>query len=215
MGRFTVFLALLLGLALPAAAEITGPITEGTYYEKIETPLTTEDPSRIEVIEYFSYACIHCFHFDPIITKWAAALPDDVAFRRVPAVFYGAWEPFAQAYYTELALDMPHEAHQGFFNAIHVEQRQFTDPRDIARFFSQYGVSEADFLKTYNSFGVRSRVQNAKAHGRAYGTGVPTLIVDGKYRVHGRLEGLQGKGFEDMLAVVDFLVDQERQAQGQ
>ena len=102
-----------------------------------------------------------------------------------------------------------------FFEAVHVEQRQLLEPRDIASFYAQFGVSEADFLKTYNSFGIRSRVQNAMAHSRAYGTGVPTVIVNGKYRVHGRLDGLQGKGFEDLLAVVDFLVEQERKAETQ
>ena len=42
---------------------------------------------------------------------------------------------------------------------------------------------------------------------RAYGvTGVPTMIVDGKYRVDARMAGSN----EQMLEVVDFLVERER-----
>lgn len=214
MGRLATFIALLV-IALPSAAQLAGPIAEATHYETIETPLTTEDPTRVEVTEFFSYACIHCYNFDPVLEAWLEHQPDDVVFRRVPAIFFQNWLPFAQAYYTALALDVVDESHQAFFKAVHVEQRQLVEPRDIAGFYAQFGVSEGDFLKTYNSFGVRSRVQNARAHSRAYGTGVPTLIVNGKYRVHGRLDGLQGKGFEDMLAVVDFLVEQERKANDQ
>ena len=37
---------------------------------------------------------------------------------------------------------------------------------------------------------MRSRVQQADAHGRAYGvTGVPTLVVDGRYKIDGRMAG--------------------------
>lgn len=220
MGRLTIFTAFLaislpLAIPLPATAEITVPIVAKMHYEAIETPLTTEDSDRVEVTEFFSYACVHCYNFDPVLDAWRSRQPEDVAFRRVPAIFYQSWKPFAQAYYTAVALGIAEESHMAFFEAVHVEQRQLMEPRDIASFYAQFGVSEADFLKTYNSFGIRSRVQNAMAHGRAYGTGVPTVIVNGKYRVHGRLDGLQGKGFEDLLAVVDFLVERERKAQTQ
>ncbi|MCZ6871533.1 MAG: thiol:disulfide interchange protein DsbA/DsbL [Gammaproteobacteria bacterium] len=200
MGRLTIFTAFLaislpLAIPLPATAEITVPIVAKMHYEAIETPLTTEDSDRVEVTEFFSYACVHCYNFDPVLDAWRSRQPADVAFRRVPAIFYESWKPFAQAYYTAVALGIAEESHMAFFEAVHVEQRQL--------------------LKTYNSFGIRSRVQNAMAHSRAYGTGVPTVIVNGKYRVHGRLDGLQGKGFEDLLAVVDFLVEQERKAETQ
>ncbi len=218
MGRLTIFTAFLaislpLAIPLPATAEITVPIVAKMHYEAIETPLTTEDSDRVEVTEFFSYACVHCYNFDPVLDAWRSRQPADVAFRRVPAIFYESWKPFAQAYYTAVALGIAEESHMAFFEAVHVEQRQLLEPRDIASFYAQFGVSEADFLKTYNSFGIRSRVQNAMAHSRAYGTGVPTVIVNGKYRVHGRLDGLQGKGFGDLLAVVDFLVEQERKAE--
>ena len=61
--------------------------------------------------------------------------------------------------------------------------------------------------KAYNSFFVRSRVMQAQAKSRAYGiTGVPTMIVNGKYRVDGRMAGSN----QGMLDVVNFLVEQER-----
>ena len=49
----------------------------------------------------------------------------------------------------------------------------------------------------------------AQAKSRAYGiTGVPAMIVNGKYRVDGRMAGSN----QGMLDVVDFLVEQERRS---
>jgi protein dithiol oxidoreductase (disulfide-forming) len=72
------------------------------------------------------------------------------------------------------------------------------------------GVNGEQFLKVLNSFGVRSKVQQADAQGRMYRLpGVPTLIVNGKYQVNGsRLTGTN----IDLLEVVDYLVAKERAA---
>ena len=64
------------------------------------------------------------------------------------------------------------------------------------------------FNQVFNSFSVRSRVQQADGRGRVYRiTGTPSLIVDGTYRVDARMAG----SHEEMLAVVDYLVERERQ----
>ena len=82
------------------------------------------------------------------------------------------------------------------------------DQNQMASLFNVSGkVSEEEFTKAYNSFFVRSRVMQAQAESRAYGiTGVPTMIVNGKYRVDGRMAGSN----QGMLDVVNFLVEQER-----
>ena len=71
------------------------------------------------------------------------------------------------------------------------------------------GVSTDDFETAYGSFSVRSRVEQAKAKVRAYRvTGTPSMIVNGKYRVDGRMAGSNTR----MLEVVDFLVQREQAA---
>ena len=68
------------------------------------------------------------------------------------------------------------------------------------------GVDSETFNKAFNSMGVITRVQQADARGRMYRvTGVPSMVVNGKYRVDSRLAGNNTR----MLQVVDHLVARE------
>ncbi|MBD3648856.1 MAG: DsbA family protein, partial [Pseudomonadales bacterium] len=82
----------------------------------------------------------------------------------------------------------------------------------MASFFSEFGVDPVDFAKVYSSFGVRASVQQAEARGRAYRvSGVPAIIVNGKYRIEGKMAGSNA----EMLRIAQFLVGKERKAMNQ
>ena len=193
-----------------AAGQGAGTFVEGDDFAALAVPVETSDPEKIEVVEVFSYACIHCKTFDPTLEEWSAALPEDVTFRRVPAIFNQTWALFAQAFYAAEVLGVAEQVHTPMFIAIHDRGVDLRDPTLLAELFEvEADVPPEKFTQVFNSFGVRSRVQQADAHGRAYGvTGVPTLIVDGRFRVDGRMAGDN----TSMLAVVEYLVDQQREA---
>ena len=87
--RWMAFLCLSCALPLSAWGQT---FQAGEHYE--ELPLAVETHSEgVEVVEVFSYACIHCFNFDPIVEHWSANTADDVHFERVPAVFNAVWPP--------------------------------------------------------------------------------------------------------------------------
>jgi len=184
----------------------------GTHYEVLPIPVQTSDPQSVEVVELFSYACIHCFSFEPDLDKWRSSATADVKFQRIPAIFNADWQLMAQAYFTAEVLDVVDKVHGPLFNAIHVESRDLRDPAAMAEIFEKYAAIKPDrFNDIYNSFSVRNRVNQAVAKGRAYRiTGVPTLIVNGKYRVDGQLAGNNTQ----MLEVVDFLIAKERASSG-
>ncbi len=180
--------------------------------QRLPVPVQTEDASKVEVVELFSYACIHCKNFDPTLEAWRAEQADDVLFRRVPAIFNKTWEFLAQAFYAAEVLGIGEKVHHPIFSALHDRGVNLGNPSLMAALFQEVGeVAPEDFTQVFNSFSVRSRVQQADAHGRAYRvTGVPALIVDGVYRVDGKMAGNNTK----MLEIVDFLVA-ERRAAGQ
>jgi thiol:disulfide interchange protein DsbA len=202
--------AALLLTVLPSALRAE-EFSEGVQYAKLPVPVETADPSKVEVVEVFSYACIHCKNFDPALEAWTKQLPENVQFRRVPAIFDPTWALFGQAYYTAQVLGVTDKVHTPIFKAIHEQGVDLRDPQLMAQLFQrEAGVDPEKFMQVFNSFGVRSRVQQADAHGRAYGvTGVPTLIVDGRYRVDGRMAGSNA----EMLEVVEYLI-QKRQNDG-
>lgn len=180
----------------------------GVHYQPLPVPVQTANNDAIEVVEVFSYACVHCYNFDPLLATWVAQHGSGVDFRRTPAIFNPTWEQLAQAYYTAQALGVTDRLHGALFEAIHVTGQDVRDPEVLAElFYEQAEVDPVQFAKVFASFGVRSKVQQATARGRAYRvTSVPSLIVNGKYRVDGRMAG----GSAKMLDVADFLIDKER-----
>jgi len=182
---------------------------EGDNYLRLSKPQPTSTPDKIEVVELFWYGCPHCYHLEPEINKWLQNKPEDVEFVRLPAIVGPRWEPLAKAYYTAEVLGVLDKTHAALFEAIHEKKQKFTDEEQIMDFFTSHGVTESDFKKAFNSFAVSVKMNNAKLMTRRYAiTGVPTLIVNGKYSVTGKLAGSQA----GIIKVVNYLVAQERKA---
>lgn len=200
-----VLIGLLPVLAFAAAGEAP---KEGVNYERLPVAIETRDPTKVEVVEVFSYACIHCKNFQPAIEPWHAKAPEYVDFHRLPAAFDPTWAKLAQAFYAAEALGVTEQVHDLMFSAIHDRQVNLVDPTELATLFKDAaGVEPEEFNKVFNSFSVRSRVQQADARTRAYRvTGTPTLIVDGQFKVDARMAG----GNEGMLDVVNYLVEQQK-----
>jgi thiol:disulfide interchange protein DsbA len=202
-----VFVALVASVAVCAQ-----DFEEGVHYARLPIAVTTGDPAKVEVVEVFSYACIHCKNFDPDLEAWRVVQPESVEFRRVPAVFNQTWATLAQAFYTAEALEVGAQVHASMFHAIHDRGVDLRRPELLAALFQEMaGVEPEKFHEMFDSFAVRGRIQQADAQGRAYRvSGVPAIIVDGQYRVDARMAGDN----ERMLAVVDFLVAQQSNAKG-
>ena len=203
-------------IALIASMTLSAPIAaenyvEGVHYEAIDIPVKTglegEQPLKVEVVEVFSYMCIHCYSFDPLLKLWEQNKAEQAVFNRLPAVFSADWELMARAFYTAEILDVSEQMHEPLFEAIHKQPKNLRDEDIMAALFLEHAeIPAEEFAESFNSFFVRSRVMQARAKGRAYGiTGVPVMIVNGKYRVGGRMAGSN----EAMLDVVDFLVRRE------
>ena len=125
MNRFILFGVLLALTAFDAGAM---EFEEGTHYQRIPVPVATADPSRVEVVEAFSYACIHCKSFDPAVEEWHDEQGAGVDFQRLPAIFNATWALFAQAYYTAEVLGVTDRVHAPIFKAIHEQGMDLRDP---------------------------------------------------------------------------------------
>ena len=203
---------LLLGIAAALAAcvcQAEAAFQEGVHYERLPVPVDTADASRVEVVEVFSYGCVHCYTFEPYIEAWQAKLDDGVAFRRVPAVFNSQWAEFARLFYAAEQLGVLEQVHGGIFEALHERGQNLLDRSLAARFFANMAEVEGkDFEAALTSFSVEGQVQRAAAAGKTYGiTGTPSLVVNGKFRIDTRMAG---GSYQAMLDVASFLIDAER-----
>ena len=209
----TVGLVSLFTQAALAAPATTGALVErfvaGQHYLILATPVRPANSQKIEVIEMFSYGCSHCYEFEGTVEPWRARLPADVQFRTVPVLFNPQFRALAQAFYTAQALKVADKSHSAMFKALHADGKPLWQAADMARFYSGYGVSESDFTRTMDSFGVRASMQRSDKLTKDFQiTGVPAIVVNGKYVVDGRMAGSNA----GMLQVVDFLIRKERDA---
>ncbi|MFC1772162.1 thiol:disulfide interchange protein DsbA/DsbL [Pseudomonadota bacterium] len=197
-------------LALVVATQFSQAAAEdGAKYQTIANPQPTADTETIEVLELFWYGCPHCYHLEPEIEAWLETKPDDVTFVRMPAILGPTWELGARAFYTAELLDVTDKIHAPLFERLHKDKKPLRSAADIKAFFVKQGVSAEDFDKTFNSFAVITKTNRAKQARDMYGiTGVPALVVNGKYRTTARLAG----GDRQMLEVVNVLIEQERNA---
>ncbi|NOS75941.1 MAG: thiol:disulfide interchange protein DsbA/DsbL [Methyloglobulus sp.] len=177
-----------------------------TGYEAVAPPQPTANPAKIEVIEFFWYGCPHCYSFEPSLTTWLKAKPENVDFIRIPAIFNEQWGKHAKAYFTAEALGVIDKIHADFFDAIQEKKQELETEDQLAKFFTAHGVKEADFRETYNSFMIDAKMRQAPALAAKYGiTGVPAIVVNGKYKTNGTLAGSQ----EKMIDVVNALIKKE------
>lgn len=178
----------------------------GKGYKDLAAIQPTQDTNKVEVIEFFWYGCPHCYQFEPALNAWKAKLPDNVNFIRQPAVFSSLWAKHAKAYFTAQVLGVADKMHADFFHAIQVQKQKLASEEDLAKFFVAHGVEEADFHEAFNSFIVDTKMRQAKSMGPRYGiTGVPAIVVNGKYLVNAKTAG----SHEGMIRVINKLITQE------
>jgi thiol:disulfide interchange protein DsbA len=180
----------------------------GTHYTELSAPVKTNDASRVEVLEAFWYGCTHCFRFEPLITNWEANKADDVDFVRYPAMWNALMKIHAQVYFVAEALGAVELLHEHIFNAINLEGNRLQNERQIGALFAEHGISQSDFEATFNSFTVRTKVNQAENRMQDYEIrSTPNMVVNGKYLI---ATGEAVRTQADMLDVVDCLVEKER-----
>ncbi|HET6654662.1 MAG TPA: thiol:disulfide interchange protein DsbA/DsbL [Gammaproteobacteria bacterium] len=201
---FAILMLAVTVFAFPQMAAADQP-EAGVNYQVLDTAQPTSAPAgKVEVIEFFWYACPHCFAFEPYLEDWLAHKPENVVFVRVPVVKGFQWaDAMAHAYYTEKALGVVDKLHDAIFNEIHQKRHLLKSKEDFKAFFEQHGVSGEDFESAWNSFSVAMNVKRAANLQQAYRImGVPTVAVGGRYTatLHA------GQGIEDLPDVIDYLV---------
>ncbi|MFL0811284.1 MAG: thiol:disulfide interchange protein DsbA/DsbL [Agarilytica sp.] len=180
---------------------------KGVHYKILPAAVPTVTPGKIEVTEAFAYSCGHCERFEPLVLNWKKGMADDVAFVKLPVIWRKPMESLARIMYTGEALGISDQVNARVFKAMHKEKKQLANEAEIAAIFKELGVDAEKFKKTYKSFGVSSKVQQADARTRSMKiTGTPQLIVDGRYSVSATKE----LGHAGMLKVVDFLIEKVR-----
>jgi protein dithiol oxidoreductase (disulfide-forming) len=216
-----VWTALALGVSLSSrSAQVW---TEGVNYFLIQPPRPTSvAPGKIEVTEVFSYACPACNIFQPTMHKLKQSLPANAVIDYLPAAFNTAedWPMFQLAYVTAQVLGVDQQTHDAMFDAVwkggdlsitdsstRALKSRMPTIEDAAKFYNQKaGVPVDKFIATSKSFSADLKVRTDQDLLIAYKIDrTPTLVVNGKYRLHVESAG----GTDQLVELVKFLVAKE------
>lgn len=204
VNRFKSILTALLAtatliLAAPALAAEPG-------YREVQTDVTSPE-GKVLVQEFFWYGCPHCYYLESELEPWVEELDEDVVFERRALALGQHWLPLTLAFHAADQLDAVDDTHAAVFEAIHEGGTRLADTDSIADFYAEQGVDREAFLEAYQGFGTQNAIRQTGQIARDAGIrSVPSLLVDGRYLVTGRLAG----GNVEMLQVVDALIEQIR-----
>ena len=177
-------------------------------YTLLSPPQPTSSGNKIEVLEFFFYGCIHCFHLHPELSKWEKKMPKDVKLEYVPTLFNPSWEPMAYTYYALEMMGQRKRLDDKLYNAWNLENQYLIETDKIADFVAQQGVDRQKFIDYYKSFSVQSEVKRSKQMMVQYHIeGTPTLVVDGRYVISGLLPA-------DTIRVLNELISKVRKERG-
>mgnify|MGYP003668500328 CR=1 FL=1 len=206
MNRRRIFLQ---GTAAAVALSAVSPsLIAAERYQTLKVPVPQEAEDRIEVIEFFHYGCPHCRNFHPLITAWKKNLPEDVAFRAVPAIWGNEQlRGLARLYYALERSGFIDDLENDIFAAVQDDKRPIFDAAGVRAWLEDKNVDVDAVMETYESFAVQGLVQRADQIARAYRIqGVPTMAVGGRYTTSATLTGSHAATLE----VVDELIERVR-----
>jgi thiol:disulfide interchange protein DsbA len=173
----------MIGLFLLPLSLNAADFKEGNHYTVISQTAT----ERPEVLEFFSFYCPHCFKFEPLMDILKNDLPASVSIKKNHVNFLGQsmGPKLTQAYAAAEILKVENQVANIIFNQIHVQGKSIFSEKDIIAIFEQAGVPEKKAQDALESFPANGLASQMRRNTEKYKiTGVPTLIVNGKYKVN-------------------------------
>ncbi len=203
-GMFLVA-GLLLASACTAQPDAIAPYTEGNEYVTLPAPYQRfSKDGKVEVVEVFSYGCVHCAQFAPLAEKLRQSLPAGATFKLVAAPLSAEWLPYARAWYAADKLGVVQRTHLPLFEAKFIQQYPINSMDELADFYAKHGVNRAKFMQLATSPEATATLKRDLAllqHWQVDGT--PALVVNGKYKV------ANVRTLEEMTAVALWLTKRE------
>lgn len=201
MKKLVALIAFLTFLPMTGWAEFK----DGEHYARYPQQFPVSTGDKIEVREIFWYGCPHCYNLEPKLQKWEKeAMPENAELVRMPGIFRDSWVPGARAYYTFKSMGILDPMHDVLMIEIHQKKRQLNTREQLADLVEAKGYDKKAFLNAYNSFSVDSLSRQAAILTKRYGvTGVPAIVVDGRY-----VTGVgQAGGYDQLFKLINYLVE--------
>jgi thiol:disulfide interchange protein DsbA len=175
--------AVTLGVAAAGAIAAPNAPKEGVEYLRLpEAQPTSPAAGKVEVTEFFTYSCPHCYGYDPVLAEWVKKNADKVDFKRVHVAVNAGDQVLQRVFATTEAMGITEQTHAKIFNAVHRENIRIGSDEAAFDWAAKAGVDRAKFIDTYRSFGMQARVNRLRGQTSAHRIEQwPMVAVGGKY----------------------------------
>lgn len=178
---------------LPALLTAAPAYTEGKQYTTMPAAAVIKTDGPV-LTEYFSFYCGGCYNFERFLTMLLPQLDKSIRFEKVHVDFMQHARPeiqqaLSRAYLVGAKAGRGPEAAAIIFDYIHKSRASFNSETDIRNLFVMNNFDGATFDQQFASVPVLSAAKQMKEQQELLSkhqmlTGVPTLVVNGKYKLH-------------------------------
>lgn len=179
-------------------------IKEGVDYRVLpKAQPTLKD--KIEVIEFFSYTCIHCYHLEKELHRWEKTLAKDVAFSREQIIWQNNMQPLARLFHGLKSADLLEKTHLKVFAAFLDQRQDLRQEATLRAFLQRHQINPQTFEQHASSFSVNNAVLKAQKMTKDYQVdSTPMIVVGGRYVTIAHEP-------KRLLQIVDALIEKVRQ----
>ena len=199
--------SLILGILLCSILVLPQAWAESKYEEELHyfTIFPSQpggEGDKIQVLEFFWYACPHCYDLEPHLEAWLKNKPENIEFDRVPAMFQRSDVVMqAKTYYALRLMGLDEKLNEVIFHTIHKQDNKLRTQEEMEKLLDGHGVDLDAYRKAMKSFAVQTQARRAAVLAERFDIrGVPAIVVDGKYRTGGLDSRLT-------IKVTDYLID--------
>jgi len=181
------------------------PDTVDGKYKLLSNPLPDQElaDGKPYLVEFFWFGCPHCYSLEPLASAFKQKHPD-FTFVTMPAAPNKRWEVEARIYYAMEELGVRDAYYDQVFKlyADKREEKRYPTLDEVAALFSDAGISLSDLEQSMNSDPVSEKIAlSQRLFDQAELTGVPSLIINGKYQLD--FNGLDEKNFaQDFMQTI-------------
>ncbi|QEY26998.1 thiol:disulfide interchange protein DsbA/DsbL [Neisseria zalophi] len=197
--------------ALTLATQANAALVEGTDYTVLPQPIPQIQPDdKVEVLEFFGYFCVHCYHLDPILLKHTRSFPSDTYLRTEHVV----WQPehlgLARLAAAVTSSGLKYQANPEIFKAVYEQRINLGDTDTFKKWAAnQKSFDSAKLVAAYDSFSNPAQAKKMEELTNMYQiSGTPTIIVGGKYQA--KFSG----DWNSAMNTIDQLVEKVRGERG-
>ena len=199
--------SLILGMLLCSILVLPQAWAESKYDEELHyfTIFPSQpggEGDKVQVLEFFWYACPHCYDLEPHLEAWLKNKPENIEFDRVPAMFQRSDVVMqAKTYYALRLMGLDEKLNEVIFHAIHKQDDKLRTQEEMEKLLGGHDVDLDAYRKAMKSFAVQTQARRAAVLAERFDIrGVPAIVVDGKYRTGGLDSRLT-------IQVTDYLID--------